>query len=156
MSRSPVGTEARSSVSLRGGSFGTWEGSLSHADRVGKVDYGLAYSGFRTDGDWKFQSIEIQTGTSDPVPSRELERINNDSESHALLAQASLELAPGVRLRATDQLFFVSRALTVALRRAAHDDLDRPGMLAHRGGSGPFAQVPPGLLTCHHRPLPEE
>jgi iron complex outermembrane receptor protein len=99
----------RTSASLRGGSFGTWEGSLSHADRVGKVDYGLAYSGFRTDGDWKFQSIEIQTGTSDPIPSRELERINNDSESHAVLAQVGLELAPGVRLRATDQLFFVSR-----------------------------------------------
>jgi iron complex outermembrane receptor protein len=101
--------EARSSASLRGGSFGTWEGSLSHADRAGPFDYGLAYSGFRTEGDWKFQSIEIQTGTSDPVPSQELERINNDSESHALVAQAGLVLAPGARLRATDQVFFVSR-----------------------------------------------
>jgi vitamin B12 transporter len=98
----------RTSAAVTGGSFGTWQGSLSHSDRAGPVDYGASYTGFTTDGDWDFQSVE-ERGSGIDVPSRELERINNDSESHAFLLQGAGDLAPGLRLRATDQLFFVSR-----------------------------------------------
>ena len=95
--------------SLSGGSFGTWQGALTHSGRVGPADYGASYSGFTTDGDWKFQSVETRTEAQLPIESRELTRINNDSESHSILLQGAGDLAPGLRLRAMDQLFYVSR-----------------------------------------------
>jgi iron complex outermembrane receptor protein len=101
--------EPRSSLELGAGSFGTWQGSASHADRAGPVDYGVSYSGFTTAGDFDFQSVEVESEGLASAPSRELERVNNRAERHAALVQASGELAPGLRVRAQDQVTFVSR-----------------------------------------------
>ena len=101
--------EPQTVASLSGGSFGTWQGALTHSGRVGPADYGASYSGFTTDGDWKFQSVETRTQAQLPIESREFTRINNDSESHSILLQGAGDLAPGLRLRAMDQLFYVSR-----------------------------------------------
>jgi outer membrane receptor protein involved in Fe transport len=100
---------SHTTASFDGGSFGTWEGSLSQSGRVGPVDYGVAYTGFSTDGDWKFQSVEVRASGQQVVPSEELRRINNESESHSVLLQAAGDLAPGLRARATDQLYYLSR-----------------------------------------------
>ena len=99
----------RTTVSFAGGSFGSWRGTASHAARVGGFDYGLSYSGFTTEGDWSFQSLEVQPAGQDPSPSRELERINNAVESHSGLLQLGVDLAAGLRLTGFDQLYFVSQ-----------------------------------------------
>ena len=100
---------SRTTVSVSGGSFSSWRGSASHADRAGDLDYALSYSGFTTKGDWHFQSLEVQPAGQDPSPSRELERINNAVGSHSGLFQLGADLAPGLRLSGFDQLYFVSR-----------------------------------------------
>ncbi len=108
VSKRPTG-KPRTNASFTGGSFGTYEGSLSHADRSGPVDWGAAYSGFTTQGDWKFQSVEVKADGVTVFPSEELERVNNESESHAALVQGAGDLADGLRLRVWDSFFFVSR-----------------------------------------------
>jgi outer membrane cobalamin receptor len=99
----------RSSASVSGGSFGTWRGTLSHSDRAGPVDWGASYAGFTTDGDWKFQSVELRADGVESVASKKLKRVNNDSESHSMLVQAAGDLAPGLHLRGWDNFFYVSR-----------------------------------------------
>ena len=108
VTRRPSG-QPLSSASFSGGSFGTWRGSLSHAARAGPVDYGVSYTGFTTRGDWHFQSVEIQAAGQPPVESVELERVNNTVESHSALLQLAGDLAPGLRVSASDQTYFVSR-----------------------------------------------
>ena len=97
------------SASFSAGSFGTFEGSLSQSGRAGPIDYGASYTGFSTDGDWKFQSVEVRASGQQMGPSEELRRINDGSQSHSLLLQAAGDPAPGLRVRATDQLYYVSR-----------------------------------------------
>jgi iron complex outermembrane receptor protein len=101
--------EPRSHVDLGAGSFGTWDGSASHSNRVGPVDFGVTYSAVATAGDWDFQSVEIDPQGLPNVPSEELERVNNRSESHSVLVQAGGELAPGVELDGSNHFYFVSR-----------------------------------------------
>jgi outer membrane cobalamin receptor len=108
VTRRPTG-EPETHASLGAGSFGTWQGSLSHADRAGPVDWGATYSGFTSDGDWKFKSVEVRADGETLVPSQKLRRINNDSESHSTLVQAAGDLADGLRLRAWDSFYFTSR-----------------------------------------------
>lgn len=101
--------EPRSSASVSGGSFGTWQGSVSHSNRAGPVDYGASYTGFKTEGDWDFQSVEIRAAGQPPIESVELERVNNEVESHSALFQLGGNLAPGLRLSGSDHVYFVSR-----------------------------------------------
>jgi len=101
--------EPRTAVAAGAGSFGTWQGSLSHADRAGPVDYSASYSGFTTAGDWDFQSVVIAPEGLSSTPSRELERVNDRVERHTALLQAGGDLRPGLRLRALDHFMFVSR-----------------------------------------------
>ncbi len=108
VTRRPTG-KPKTDASLRGASFGTWQGSLSHSNRTGPIDWGASYTGFTTDGDWDFQSLELRADGTPTAPSQELERINNDSESHSALVQLGGDLAPGLRLRGWDSFFFVSR-----------------------------------------------
>lgn len=100
---------SRTSAALSGGSFGSWRGSLSHSAGAGPVDYGVSYTGFSTQGDWEFSSVEIRAAGQDTVESVPLERVNNGVESHSALLQLAGELAPGLRLAGFDQMYFVSR-----------------------------------------------
>lgn len=108
VTKRPSGSPS-SRAQLSGGSFGTWQGSLSHADRSGPVDWGASYTGFHSQGDWKFQSVEVRADGVPVFPSHELERVNDESESHAALVQGAGDLAEGLRLRAWDSFFYVSR-----------------------------------------------
>ena len=108
ITRRPSG-KPESAASFSGGSFDTWQGSVSHANRVGLVDVALSYAGFRTEGDWDFQSSELRLQGQTSSPSTELERVNNDSESHSVLFQAGADLAPGLRLRVWDSFYYQSR-----------------------------------------------
>lgn len=108
VTRAPDG-ETRSAAGIRGGSFGTFEGSLSHLSQAGGVDYGMAYNGFGTAGDYDFQTLEIRSDTGPAIPSEQVKRINDAAESHTGMVKAGVDLAPGVRLGMSDQLFFLSR-----------------------------------------------
>jgi outer membrane cobalamin receptor len=102
------GAEPRSSFSLSGGSFGTWEGSVSYDARVGPGrDLVLGYQGFRTKGDWDFQSTEVVAVVDSP--SAEFHRVNNRSESHAGLLRLGRDLGESARLSASNHLLFSSR-----------------------------------------------
>ena len=108
VTKRPAG-KPRTDAKLGAGSFGTWQGSLSHSNRTGPVDWGASYSGFTSDGDWKFKSVEGRADGEPVFPSQKLERINNESESHASLVQAAGDLAPGLRLRGWNSFYFTSR-----------------------------------------------
>ncbi len=108
VTRRPSG-QSRTSALFSGGSFGSWRGSLSHADRAGPIDYGASYAGFTTKGDWHFRSVEIQAAGQPSIESVELERVNNTVERHSALLQLAADLAPGLRVSASDQAYFVSR-----------------------------------------------
>ena len=100
------------SASVGAGSHDTWQGSLSFSGplAVAGVELALGYSGFKTDGDFDFQTAEIQAGPF-TSPSRKLRRINNQSESHALTVKASLDVGDRVRIALMDSLFYQSRGL---------------------------------------------
>ncbi|MCG8591216.1 MAG: TonB-dependent receptor [Proteobacteria bacterium] len=106
-----VGDEPIAEAGFRGGSFGTWRGSLQLGRRFGQSDLLLGYDGFSTDGDWEFQTGEfegdgaIELGT----PGRTLERINNDSESHAGLMKLRHALGDGFEATLSNHVFFVSQ-----------------------------------------------
>ncbi|MEE2673311.1 MAG: TonB-dependent receptor [Myxococcota bacterium] len=120
------GGKPRTSAEFSGGSFGTWRGSLSHAAVAGGLDYGASYAGFSTKGDWHFQSVEVRAAGQPPVESVELERVNNSAESHSALLQVAGDLAPGLRLSASDQAYFVSRGQPgPAQSRTAHERRSR-------------------------------
>lgn len=108
VTKRPTG-RPRSAAAFSGGSFGTWQGSLSHDDRSGPVDWGASYAGFASDGDWRFQSFELRADGETVDDSRELERINNDSQSHSLLLQGAGDVGEGVRLRAWNHFYYQSR-----------------------------------------------
>ncbi len=101
--------EPRTQVAFYGGSFDTYGGSASHSRSIGEGGgLALGYEGFTTDGDWDFQTAEVQTELV-TIPSREEERINNDAESHSALLRYSQELPAGWRMTLTEQPFFLSR-----------------------------------------------
>jgi len=117
--------ELHVSSSFAGGSFGTFEGSLATTGSAGPVGWVGAYSGFHTDGDWKFQTPDVFISSGDQIAeSAEFERINNAVDSHAGLLRGVAELGGQAELSATDYLFYTSRG--------------RPG-LATGGGEGPLA-----------------
>lgn len=77
------------------GSFGTFEGSLRHARRIGAWDLSLGYCGFRTEGDFEFQQIGSFTGDQQTGASPLLRRINNEAERHTGLAQIGRRVGRG-------------------------------------------------------------
>jgi iron complex outermembrane receptor protein len=107
VTKGPTG-ERGTTAAFSGGSFGTWQGSLSHSDRAGPFDYAGSYSGFTTEGDFEFQSVEFETDAG-TIPSRGLRRVNGDSESHSALLQAGGDLAPGLRASGSNHFYYVSR-----------------------------------------------
>ena len=116
--------ELHVSSAFGAGSFGTFEGSLGTTGRAGPVGWVGAYTGFHTDGDWKFQSPDVFISSGDQIgESREFTRINNAVDYHAGLLRGVVDLGESTALEATDYLFFTSRG--------------RPG-LATGFGEGPL------------------
>jgi vitamin B12 transporter len=109
-------------VRLAGGSFGTWEGSVSQTGRVGGSELALGYDFLRTEGDWEFQTPLVELdGRPIVADTRTVERVNNETENHALLARVGRDLGEHWRLSVGDQLFYGSSG--------------RPGTAAGQGAS---------------------
>lgn len=106
------GPEPETRVTLGAGSFGTWQGSLSHTRRIAAIPGGeltAGYQGFTSDGDFHFQTAEVRGDAGVTSESQELERINNAVESHAGLLRLAASPWEGLRLEANDSLYFASR-----------------------------------------------
>ena len=102
------GKEPVSNASFSGGSFGTFQGSLSHARRFGQSDLVAGYDGFRTKGNYGFQSVEIVTQT-ERIRSRPLTRINSESSRHVGWLRLGHDFGSGMRLTVSDYLSYQSR-----------------------------------------------
>ena len=97
-------------ASFAGGSFGSYEGSLSHARRIGKSDVVAGYDGFHTDGGYGFQSPEL-ISPGGTTPSRSLTRINSESDRHVGWLRLGHDLDAGVRIGISDYLSYQSRGV---------------------------------------------
>jgi len=103
-------SEPVTSLSVSGGSFGTFEGSLFHGQPLGSTQLALGYTGFKTDGDFEFQRPEFEIDgviTSFDPPSAE--RINNRAEQHSGIATLRHEFDRGIELRFLDLAGYLSR-----------------------------------------------
>ena len=105
-----VTQEPETRLRLAGGNFGTGEGSVRHARRIGAWDASLAYCGFHTEGDYRFQRARrLIDGV--PVGSvTTLERINNQADRHTALAHLGRALGPG-ELRLTQLVTHLERGV---------------------------------------------
>ena len=101
--------EPETTARFAAGSFETFEGSLSHTQRVGPVDLLGAYAGLGSEGDFGFQSVVLTQDGILTAESRGLVRVNNASESHSVLLRAGGNPAESVRLSGTDDFYYVSR-----------------------------------------------
>jgi len=85
-----------------GGSFDTFDGSLQHADRVGRVDYAAGYCGLTTDGDFEFaRPTERIGGVEIDYEPDTTTRFNNDRVQHGGSFSAGTQLLGGT-LRFSD------------------------------------------------------
>lgn len=97
-------------VRLSGGNFESVEGSLRHARQIGDWGVSLAYCGFHTQGDFRFQQAKF---LQDGVPvgnSPVLDRINNESDRHTAIAHVGGALGPG-ELRITELVTHLERGV---------------------------------------------
>jgi vitamin B12 transporter len=105
--------EPQASFSFSGGSFGTWDGSISGGGRIKGVDSSFGYQGFKTDGDFEFLRpvYILEDGTPSPPDAeyRTAVRVNNRTERHS--GSLSLGKALGERgiLRLSENLSYVSQ-----------------------------------------------
>lgn len=92
------------------GAYGTWTGSLASTGTRAGLDYALAYDGFHSDGDWRFERLPQRTGIGVilPVP-RRAERINNASERHATLLTVGRSFGEHLHLTLRDHVLYQSR-----------------------------------------------
>lgn len=90
------------SVSLAGGSFDTWQGSVTQTGRIGDNELLLGYDGFATSGDWQFEPVR-EAGI--PEDTASVERVNNDSERHSGIVKLARDLGEHARVEIQDSLF---------------------------------------------------
>ena len=109
VSREPTAVpETRLRVS--GGNFGSAEGSVRHARRIGDWGVSLAYCGFHTEGDFRFQRARrvidgIPVGNVDTI-----ERINNEADRHTAIAHLGRSIGGG-ELRVTQLVTHLDRGV---------------------------------------------
>lgn len=91
------------------GSFGTGEVSASQTGRLGKLELGLGYDFFRTDGNYEFSRGRVVVdGQEIPTPPGQVERINNEIENHSGLFSLGREFGERLYLAFRDNLFYSS------------------------------------------------
>ena len=95
---------------LSGGNFESVEGSLRHARQIGDWGLSLAYCGFHTQGDFRFQQARR---VIDGVPvgnAPTIERINNESDRHTAIAHVERTFGEG-ELRVTQLVTHLERGV---------------------------------------------
>lgn len=111
ISRRP-GAKPRTRAAVEGGSFDTFQGSLSHARRVDGWELSAGYDGFGTRGDFEFQRVQQRfAGQTITFSPSQLERINNQAESHAGLLRVGRDLNERLHLSLQDAFSYGSRGV---------------------------------------------
>lgn len=101
-----VNITTRSSVdpftmgSVTYGSFNTLSATFSRAHKLGDLGYFFSYNHSRSDGDFKFRSVNNQT----------LRRINNQFETHSLLFKIDYDLG-GADISFLNEFFYSDRGV---------------------------------------------
>jgi vitamin B12 transporter len=108
-----AGGPPRTTAAFAGESFGTWTGSATQTGNALGTEFALGYTGFTTDGDWKFQALDREIRIGDggfdlPGPDGSIERVNNDSESHAAQLRLGRDLGSWGHVSLIDNFFFRS------------------------------------------------
>jgi len=94
-------------ATVSGGSFGTWNASVTRTGRLGDTELVLGYEGFRTDGDYEFQPADRELGgVPVPSPRGSVERINNHSERHSLLTRVGRDFGDHLFLSMGNNFFY--------------------------------------------------
>ena len=95
---------------LSGGNFESVEGSVRHARQIGAWGLSLAYCGFHTEGDFRFQQARR---VIDGVPvgnAPTIERINNESDRHTAITHLERAIGDG-ELRLTQLVTHLERGV---------------------------------------------
>jgi outer membrane receptor protein involved in Fe transport len=105
-----AGRDPETRVRVSGGNFGTAEGSVRHARRIGPWNASLAYCGLHTEGDFRFQRARRLVDGVPVGSAKILERINNQADRHTALTHLGRSLGPG-ELRVTQLLSHLERGV---------------------------------------------
>ncbi len=142
-------------------SFGTWRGGASHSQRVGDAEFSIAYDGFKTEGDWEFRRpVRRLNGVTDSFVPDHAERINNESETHALLAHAGHPLGDWGHVSFEDYLSYTSRGQPgfdlssgplAGQREHAHERLARNLAILKFEGTDPDVSGVDATWRTYHR-----
>lgn len=110
-----AGGPQRTTAAFSGESFGTWTGSATQTGTALGTEFALGYSGFATDGDWRFRAVDREIRSVDgetvfflPGPSGSFERINNQKESHAAQLRVGRDIGSWGHISLTDNFFYRS------------------------------------------------
>lgn len=101
-------TEPETRLRLSAGNFGSVEGSLRHARRLENWDVSASYCGFRTEGDFRFQSARQFIGGIPTGSATTETRINNQAVRHTGLTQIGRTVGEG-SLRVSQLLGYLDR-----------------------------------------------
>jgi len=111
ISRRP-GAKPRTRAAVEGGSFDTFQGSLSHARRFDGWELTAGYDGFGTQGDFEFQRVQQRfAGQTITFSPSQIERINNQAESHAGLLRVGRDLNERLHVSLQDSFYYGSRGV---------------------------------------------
>ncbi|HVP29902.1 MAG TPA: TonB-dependent receptor [Myxococcota bacterium] len=106
------GAEPLTRAAVEGGSFGTFQGSLTHSRRAGGVELTAGYDGFGTKGDYEFQRVQERVlGQTIAFSPKQLERINDEAESHASLLRVGRELGEHLHASFQNSAYYDSRGV---------------------------------------------
>ncbi len=103
---------ARSELDAELGSFGTYETSALHSRTIGDYEVSGSYSGFSTDGDWKFERPVIRSlGQEFRFDPSSTTRINDESEIQGGNFRVGRDIGEGAHVALQDNLVYTSRGV---------------------------------------------
>lgn len=111
VSRRP-GATPRTRAAVEGGSFDTFQGSLSHARRFDGWELTAGYDGFGTQGDFEFQRVQQRfLGQTISFSPSQIERINGAAESHSGLFRLGRDMTERLHVSLQNNVYYGSRGV---------------------------------------------
>ena len=102
----------RSELNAEIGSFGTYATSALHSRSIGPYELSGAYSGFSTDGDWKFERPVIRSlGQEFRYQPSSTTRLNNESEIQGGNLRVGRDVGERTHVALQDNLVYTSRGV---------------------------------------------
>jgi outer membrane cobalamin receptor len=97
-------------VRASGGAFGTYEADVLRSQRVGSLEYSVAYCGFHTDGDFTFARPEFEVEGQPPTEAGPpIERINNEQMRQSANVSLGHDTGDVGHLRASNYFTYARR-----------------------------------------------